>query len=157
MNSSTEERIIESIDKDVLMKEESLELLDDLYWADWDFLNDKYPRHIDKIFKFLKKDSFSKEEVSLIVKLYNNPHGAYVDEFSDIILYLYKNNKSKFIKSLNLERDETSNLVYLFRNHTVVIDEDEELLDIIQSEGLTDEERDTGEYFIKMYEKVCNT
>lgn len=154
---SSEEKIIGFIEKDNMTKEESLEFLDELYWADWDFLNEKYPNHIEKIFNNLRKDNISNEERSLIIKLYNNPHGAYVDEFSQVILDLYKKDKMKFIQALNMEKDEISNLVYLFRNHNEVVDEDEELLSIIQSDSLSEEEKDTGNFFIKMYENVCNT
>lgn len=154
---SSEEKIIGFIEKDNMTKEESLEFLDELYWADWDFLNEKYPNHIEKIFNYLRKDNISNEERSLIIKLYNNPHGAYVDEFSQVILDLYKKDKMKFIQALNMEKDEISNLVYLFRNHNEVVDEDEELLSVIQSESLSEEEKDTGNFFIKMYENVCNT
>ncbi len=154
---SSEEKIIGFIEKDNMTKEESLEFLDELYWADWDFLKEKYPNHIEKIFNNLRKDNISNEERSLIIKLYNNPHGAYVDEFSQVILDLYKKDKMKFIQALNMEKDEISNLVYLFRNHNEVVDEDEELLSIIQSDSLSEEEKDTGNFFIKMYENVCNT
>lgn len=154
---SSEEKIIGFIEKDNMTQEESLEFLDELYWADWDFLKEKYPNHIEKIFNNLRKDNISNEERSLIIKLYNNPHGAYVDEFSQVILDLYKKDKMKFIQALNMEKDEISNLVYLFRNHNEVVDEDEELLSIIQSDSLSEEEKDTGNFFIKMYENVCNT
>lgn len=157
MKISLEEKIIEDINKNTLTKEESIELIEDLYWADWDLLNDKYKNHLPKIFNYLRKDNHSQEEISQIMKLYNNPHGAYVDEFSDIIIELYKKDRVKFIISLNMEKDEISNLVYLFRNNNVVIDEDEELLDIIQSDKLSEEEKETGNFFIKMYENVCNT
>lgn len=154
---SAEDKIIKFIDKDNITKEESLELLEEFYWADWDILNEKYPDHIEKIFNYLRKDNFSNEEIALIIKLYNNPHGAYVDEFSNIILDLYQKDKTKFLKALNMEKEEITNLVYLFRNHDVVIDEDEELLSIIQSVELSEEEKDTGNQFVKMYERVCNT
>ncbi|NLC03294.1 MAG: hypothetical protein GX787_03320 [Tissierellia bacterium] len=157
MNMSAEDKIIKFIDKDNITKEESLELLEEFYWTDWDILNKKYPDYIEKIFVYLRKDNFSNGEIALIIKLYNNPHGAYVDEFSDIILDLYQKDKTKFIKALNMEKEEITNLVYLFRNHDVVIDEDEELLSIIQSAELTEEEKDTGNQFVKMYERVCNT
>ena len=157
MNISLEEKIIKKINMDTLTKEESIELIEDLYWADWDLLNDEYMDEIPKIFSYLKSENHSLEEISGILKLYNNPHGAYVDEFSDIIIELYKRDRLDFIRALNLEKDETSNLVYLFRNNKVVIDEDEELLEIIKSEELSEEEKDTGNFFIKMYENVCNT
>ena len=157
MSISLVEKIIEKINKDNLTKEESVELIEDLYWVDWDLLNDKYMDQIPKIFSYLRNDDHSQEEVSQILKLYNNPHGAYVDEFSDIIIELYKRHRLKFIKSLNMEKDEMSNLVYLFRNNNVVIDQDVELLDIIKSDRLSEEEKDTGRFLIKMYDNICNT
>ena len=157
LSISLEEKIIEKINKDNLTKEESVELIEDLYWADWDLLNDKYMDQIPKIFSYLRNDDHSQEEVSQILKLYNNPHGAYVDEFSDIIIELYKRHRLKFIKSLNMEKDEMSNLVYLFRNNNVVIDQDVELLDTIKSDRLSEEEKDTGRFLIKMYDNICNT
>lgn len=157
MNISLEMEIIKKINKDILTKQDSLELIEDLYWADWDLLNEKYPMDIPKIFSYLKNDDHSNEEISGILKLYNNPHGAYVEEFSDIIILIYKRDRVKFIKSLNLEKDETSNLVYLFRNNNVVIDKDQELLDIIQSDELSEDEKDTGNFLITMYDNVCNT
>lgn len=152
-----EENIIELINRDILTKDENLELIEELYWADWDLLKDKYPNYIDKIFLHLKKDNFSNEEISQILKLYNNPHGAYINEFSDIILSLYKKNKTIFIKSLNMEKEETINLVYLFRNHFIEVDEDLELLGIIESDELTEEERATAESLIKAYKHACST
>lgn len=157
MGKSTEQNIIDLINTDTLTTEESLELLDNLYWADWDLLDKEYPDHISKIFSYINKNNHSNEELSQILKLYNNPHGAYVDEFANIIASLYKKDKVKFIQSLNLEKEETINLVYIFRTHEIKLDEDGELHDIIKSEKLTEEERDTAEIFIKMYENICNT
>lgn len=156
MNKSPEEKIIEFIDKDVLSIEESLKLIDELYWANWDVL-DENPNHIDKIFRYLKEKDFSNKEVSQILKLYNNPHGAYVEEFSNIIVNLYNKDKAKFIKSLSIEKEEAINLVYIFRTHEIKLDEDKELLELIQSEELSEDEGDTAEKFIKQYETVCNT
>ena len=55
MQISLEEKIVKDINKQILTKEESLELIDDLYWADWDMINDKYKDSIPKIFNYLKK------------------------------------------------------------------------------------------------------
>lgn len=156
MKRSSEDKIIEFIDKDVLSTEESLELIDELYWADWDVLEEN-PEHIDKIFRYLNRNEFSNKEISLILKLYNNPHGAYVNEFSNIIVDLYNRDKAKFISSLNLEKEEAINLVYIFRTHDIKLDEDKELLKLIQSEELSEDEQDTAGKFIKQYETVCNT
>lgn len=157
MTQSTEEQIIHLIEKTNLKEEESLLLIDNLYWADWSLLTTEYPDHISKIFNYLKNNHHSKEVRSQILKLYNNPEGAYVEKFEQIILDLYKKDKTKFIKSLNLVKDEGINLVYIFRNHKVALDEDQELLNIINSEALSSNERDTGEMLLKMYENICNT
>ena len=152
-----EEQIIESINKKHLRKDESMELIENLYWADWTLLKTKYPKAIDKIFNYLKNDKLSNEEISAVLKLYNNPEGAYIEEFSHIILNLYKADKTNFIKSLNIEKEEAINLVYMFRNHFAKVDEDKELLDIVASDKLSEEEKDTAETFMKMYKNVCST
>ena len=157
MNLSLEEKIIGLISRDYLTKDESLELIDDLYWADWDILKEKYPNYIENIFDYLKKEKLSNEEISQILKLYNNPHGEYIEEFSNIILDLYRKDKTKFIKSLNMEKEEVINLVYLFRNNVIKLDEDEELFEISKSGELSQEEEDTAEAFIKSYKNVCST
>lgn len=152
-----EENIIEIIKKDKLGKDESLELIEELYWADWDLLKEEYPNYIDKIFLYLKKDDLSNKEISQILKLYNNPHGAYIEEFSDIITKLYKKDRVKFIKSLNMEKEESTNLVYLFRNNFIEIDEDPELAKTIESQELSEEEKDTAETLLKLYKHACTT
>lgn len=157
LNKSLEEKIIELINKDNISKTESLELIDDLYWADWDILTEKYSDGIKKIFNYLKKDDFSIEEISQMIKLYNNPDGAYIDEFSNIILNIYKRNKHQFIQALNIEKEEIVNLVYLFRNHFMNIDEDLDLLQMLESKELTKGEKETVEMFMKSYKNVCST
>lgn len=152
-----EEQIIKFINKKNITKDESIDLIENLYWADWKFLKSEYPNSIDKIFNYLKNDNFSNEEIAEVLKLYNNPEGAYIDEFSYIILDLYKKDKIKFIKSLNLEKEEAINLVYMFRNHYVKVDEDKELLDIAISNKLSEEEKETAQTFMKMYKNVCST
>ena len=154
---TAEENIIKLIEEDSLTKEESLDLIEELYWADWDILREKYPGYIDKIFLYLKKDDLSDKVISQILKLYNNPHGAYIREFSDIIIDLYKKDKLRFIRSLNIEKEESSNLVYLFRNNFIEIDKDLKLAEILKSEDLSKEEKDTGETLLKLYKHACST
>lgn len=77
--------------------------------------------------------------------------------FANVIANLYKKEKTIFIKSLNLEQEETINLVYIFRTHDIKLDEDQELLNIMKSNLITPEELDTAEKFIKMYQNICNT
>jgi len=157
MKKSIEKDIIDYIRKDTLTKEESLELIDDLYWVDWNLLDREYPDDISKIFSYIRNDNHSNEKISQILKLYNNPDGAHIDEFANIIENLYKKDKVKFIQSLNLEKEESVNLVYIFRTHEIKLDEDRGLNDIIKSEKLSEEEKDTAERFIKMYNNICNT
>lgn len=157
MSKSLERNIVDYMHKSELSVEEGLELIDNLYWADWDLLDKEYPEVIDKIFQYLNKDNLSNEEISQILKLYNNPHGAYVEEFANIIANLYKKDKAIFIKSLNLEQEEAINLVYTFRNYDIKLDQDQELLDIMNSDLISAEELDTAEKFIKMYQNICNT
>lgn len=157
MSKFTEQDIVDFVKKDILTIEESLELIENLYWADWDLLDKEHTDYISKIFNYINNNNHSIEEISQILKLYNNPHGAYIDEFANIIANLYKKDKTKFIQSLYLEKEEAINLVYIFRTHEIKLDEDQELHDIIKSEKLTEEEKNTAEKFIKMYENICNT
>ena len=113
------DKLISLINKASMSKDDRLELLDELYWTDFRNLESDYPQDLQKIFLFLRKDNFSLEEISLIQKLYSNPEGAYIEEFSSIIINLYKLDKVKFIKALHLNIDEAENLAYLFRNNRV--------------------------------------
>lgn len=151
------DRIVELINKDSMSSDDRLELLDELYWADFSKLKSDYPEGINKILIYLREEDFSIEEISLIQKLYANPEGAYVEEFGEIIINLYKKDKIKFIKALHLNIDEAENLSYLFRNNKVFQDVDIELQEILATKGLTEEEEETANAFFKMYKKVCNT
>ena len=93
---TTEEKIIDLIDKETLKEDESLELIEELYWADWDEIN-KNPDRVDRIFDFLKREDLTNKEISKMFKLYNNPHGAYVEEFSKLIVDLYYKDRASFI------------------------------------------------------------
>lgn len=150
-------KVIDYINKEVLTSEERLDLLDELYWLDWDMLRTENPEEIQNIFTFLRNTDFNEEELSLILKLYNNPHGAYTEEFSYIISKLYREDKVKFIKALNLEKDEAGNLVYLFRNNKIFQDEELEIKEILSKEELYEEEIDTANLFFRMYKTVCST
>nr|WP_300003575.1 hypothetical protein [Tissierella sp.] len=157
MEKTTEEQIIDAINKSKLKEEESIDLIENLYWADWALLKEEYPDKIEEIFDYIKDENLTNIEISKVLKLYNNLDGAYIREFSDIILKFYKRDKLRFIKSLSLESDETINLVYLFRDNDMKVDEDEELIDISKSTSLSQAESDTIETFMKMYKTVCST
>lgn len=156
MTKSIEAHIIEGINKVELTIDEGVDLIEDLYWADWDLL-DAQEGLVDKIFHYLKRDNLSDQETAKILKLYNNPHGAHIDKFADLILIIYSRDKMRFLKSLYLESEEAINLVYIFRMRDVKIDEDKEFLDAISSDKLSQEEREAGSDLLKMYENICNT
>lgn len=151
------ERIIELINKEDLTKEERLELIDELYWADWSNLSTVYPNNLKKVFEFLRNVEFNEEEISLIIKLYSNPDGAYVEEFSYIIRKLYNEDRIKFMKALHLNIDEGENLAYLFRNDKVFEDGDAELESILAMKKLNEEEEISANAFFRTYKNVCNT
>lgn len=150
------ERLLELINKDDKSPEDRIEFLEELFWADWSKLND-YSEEINRIFKFLRNTDFNEKEISLIQKLYNNPDGAYIEEFSYIILKLYRENRIKFFKALQLSPEESENLAYLFRNKRIFEDGDAEVSEILNSNGLTEEEASTTRAFFRVYENLCNT
>lgn len=157
MGKSLERKIIDLINKENLSKEESVELIDELYWADWNILEEEDSEIVEKIFDYLSRDDLSYEETSKLLKLYNNLDGAYIMRFANLILNIYKNHKKKFLKSLNLEKEEAINLVYIFRMNDIKLDEDKAMISLIDSDQLTEEEKNTGKDLLKMYENICNT
>lgn len=150
-------RIIDLIYNTSLSGDERLELLDELYWADWARLKANYPEDIEKIFDFLRKSIFNPEEISLILKLYNNPDGAFIEEFSIIIAELYNKDRIGFIKALSIDPDEGEILAYLFRNMKIFEDTDSELNHIVHNDYLSEEEKDVARSFFRIYENLCNT
>lgn len=150
-------RIVDLIDNTSLSGDERLELLDELYWADWSKLKADYPEDIEKIFDFLRKSTFNPKETSLILKLYNNPEGAFIEEFSIIIAELYNKDRVGFIKALRIDPDEGEILAYLFRNMKIFEDMDSELNHIVNNDYLSEEEKDVARSFFRIYENLCNT
>lgn len=149
--------IIELISKEVLTSSERLVLLEEIYWMNWSRLSKESPDTLGKIFTFLRNSEFNEEEKSLILKLYNNPDGAYIEEFSYIITKFYREDRTEFFKSLQLVPDELDNLAYLFRNKRIFEDGDVELEEIINTNKLTNDEKETTEAFFAMYKNLCNT
>lgn len=129
--------------------------IEELYWSDWDELsNDR----LNEIFQYIKDyKSRSIEELAEILRLYSNPSGKYTIEFANIIGEIYKNDKVRFIKALNLVKDEAINLVYVFRMQGIFIDEDKEIAEILGSNKLSEEEIDTANSLLKMYKTICAT
>lgn len=157
MEKSLKNLIIKYINKEELDLKYKVQLLDDLYWTDWDQLKNDPDIQIDKLFDYLQSENLSIEEISKVVNLYNNLDGAYTFEFAEIIANLYKKDTIKFFQGLNLNPDETINLVYVFRMVDVFDDGDIELQKIKEMNKLTKEEISTANTFFNMYETICNT
>lgn len=149
--------IIELINSQELTSSERLELLEEIYWMDWNKLSKDSPESIDKLFTFLRNSEFNEEEISLILKLYNNPDGAYIEEFSFIIAKIYRKDRALFFKAMHLVPDEIDNLAYLFRNKKIFENGQVELEEILHAKKLTRDEEETTEAFYRMYENLCNT
>lgn len=157
MEKSLKNLIIKYINKEELDLKYKVQLLDDLYWTDWDQLKNDPDIQIDKLFDYLQSENLSIEEISKVVNLYNNLDGAYTFEFAEIIANLYKKDTIKFFQGLNLNPDETINLVYVFRMVDVFDDGDIELQKIKEMNKLTAEEISTANTFFNMYDTICNT
>ena len=91
------------------------------------------------------------------MRLYSNPYGAFTEKFANIIGEIYKYDKIKFIKALNIVKDEAINLVYVFRMQNIFEDEDEDKFEILNSNKLSEEEIITTNNFFKMYKTICAT
>lgn len=131
--------------------------IEELYWSDFGEL-EKDEEKLKEVFDYLEEyGNRTIEELSQIITLYSNPSGAFTLDFAKIIGNYYKNDKLRFIKALNLVKDEIGNLVYVFRNLKIFEDEDEEEKQILESKELSPEEVETGEDFFKMYRKICTS
>lgn len=150
-------KIADLIARTSLSQEERLELLEQLYWADWAMLKKNNPDDVEKIFKFLKESTFNPREISLIIRLYNNSDGAFIEEFSLIIAGLYMEDRTSFIQALCMNPDEGEILAYLFRNMKIFEDLDSELKLILHNDNLSEGEKDVARSFFRIYENLCNT
>lgn len=150
------EQLLKKFQDNQLTDSDRLEFLEELYWGDLEDIEAEKPELKADILKFLQEDTFSSQELSLILMLYNNPSGAWVDDFSHLIGGLYKKDRLAFIKGLHLAPDEINNLVYLFRNDKVFEDEDIEEKQLLSEESLSEEEKETVQQFFRMYQTVCS-
>lgn len=151
------EEIIKLIDKYNPSLDDRLELLEELYWANWNELDEKYPEDLPKVFIYLKSNNLTIQEKSKILSLYNNIEGAHTEEFAEIIANFYREDKISFLKALNLNKDEVPHLVYIFRTMGIFEDGEEEFEQIKSSDQLNEEELDAAYTFFKTYKSICNT
>lgn len=150
-------RILDLLNKESLSAEERLELLDEMYWGDWNILIEEDSEKVNELLEFLRKGEFSLEEISLIQKLYSNPDGALTYEFSEIIIDLYRKDKGRFFKALALNPEESENIAYIFRNNKVFESSGKELREVLENYELTLDESSVVEIFFLNYEQLCST
>src|SRR5690606_2397464 len=133
---------------------EKKEFFHHLSILDWNKISEDYGE--DFSFKILKKvqdtETNNLENMSNIILLYNNPYGKFTKEFGEIITKLYLKDKIQFMKALNLVKDETINIVYVFRLEKTFPNDytEDDLKEILNSNKLTDEEKETARMFFTM-------
>lgn len=149
------EKIVELVNKEKLSLDDKVELLDELYWAEWDELDKEYPEEVEKIFYYLENKDLEIEELAKALSLYNNVAGAHTHRFANIIADYYTQDRIKFMKALNMNKDQAIHLVYIFRNLFVFDDKDKELSEIKSKGQLIDEELEAAETFYSMYNRIC--
>lgn len=151
------EKIIKLMNIENPSLDDRLELLEELYWADWKELEENYPEYVVKVFIYLKSSDLTIAEKAKVLSLYNNMEGAYIQEFAEIIANFYKEDRIKFLKALHLNIDEVPHLVYIFRAMEI-FEEGEEEFNQVQSENqLNEEELDSAYTFFKTYKTICST
>lgn len=158
-NKTREELVYEYVNKPDLMWTEEKEFFRYLSILDWNKISENYGE--DFCLKILKKVQDTKtedlENISNIILLYNNPYGKFTKEFGEIITKLYLKDKIHFMKSLNLVKDETINIVYVFRLEKIFTEDyiDDDIREIQSSNELSSEEKETARMFFTMYRNIC--
>lgn len=158
-NRTSEELVYEYINGTNLTAIEEKEFFHHLSILDWNKISEDYGE--DFSFKVLRKiqdtETNNLENMSNIILLYNNPYGKFTKEFGEIITKLYLKDKIQFMKALNLVKDETINIVYVFRLEKTFPNDytEDDLKEILNSNKLTDEEKETARMFFTMYRNIC--
>lgn len=138
---------------DTTSLEVRLELMEELYWAEY---GDESSQIDLNALGELLLGSKSIEEYAAVQKLYSNPEGALLDFYQDIIIRLYTKDPMKFIKASTEYPDEGLNVLYIFRNNGFFKDyktEENELLALTDSE----DSRELITQFFRMYDSLCHT
>src|SRR5699024_2880109 len=158
-NKISEELIYDYTNKSELTDTERKDFFYHLTLLDWNNIAKDYGESFnDKILKKIMNEKIEDlETMSNAILLYNNPYGIYTLEFGKLITKFYLKDKIKFIKALNLVKDETINIVYVFRLERIFPDDytEDDSAEIQASNMLTDEEKETARMFFKMYRNIC--
>ncbi|WP_025640256.1 hypothetical protein [Schnuerera ultunensis] len=158
-NKTSEELVYIYMNKSNLRNIEEKELFYHLSILDWNKMSEEYGEEFNR--KILKKVQYTKtkdlENMSNIILLFNNPYGKFTKEFGEIITKLYIKDKIQFMKALNLVKDETINIVYVFRLEKTFTNDytEDDLKEILYSNELSEEEKETAKMFFTMYRNIC--
>lgn len=156
---TSEELVYEYISKPNLSAIVEKDFFHHLSILDWNKITEDYGENFSH--KILKKVQDTKTEdlgnMSNIILLYNNPYGKFTKEFGEIITKLYLKDKIQFMKALNLVKDETINIVYVFRLEKTFPNDyvEDDMKEIQNSNELSDEEKETAKMFFTMYRNIC--
>ncbi|CCQ97950.1 hypothetical protein CULT_750001 [[Clostridium] ultunense Esp] len=158
-NKTSEELVYIYMNKSNLRNIEEKELFYHLSILDWNKMSEEYGEEFNR--KILKKVQYTKtkdlENMSNIILLFNNPYGKFTKEFGEVITKLYIKDKIQFMKALNLVKDETINIVYVFRLEKTFTNDytEDDLKEILYSNELSEEEKETAKMFFTMYRNIC--
>lgn len=161
-NRTPEEKTYIYVNKIKLSQDEKKDFFYQLTLLDWNKTTKDYGKEFnDRIMQIVLKDNIDDlDNIAKIIELYNNVYGIYTLEFAEVIVEIYGRDKIKFIKGLNLVKDEAINIVYAFRLKNIFVDELEAKTDeeeILKSTALSNEEKETAKMFFKMYQTICFT
>lgn len=159
---TSEEKIYFYVNKKRLNQKDKKDFFYQLTLLDWNQTKKDYGENFnDRVIQLVLDFHIDDiESISNIIELYNNPYGIYTLEFAELVARIYQEDKERFIKSLNLVKDEAINIVYVFRLNRVFNDQAEAKRDeeeLLGSNNLSDEEKETARKFFKMYETICFT
>lgn len=158
-NKTSEELVYTYMNKSNLRNIEEKELFHHLSILDWNKMAEEYGEEFNR--KILKKVQCTKtkdlENMSNIILFFNNPYGKFTKEFGEVITKLYIKDKIQFMKALNLVKDETINIVYVFRLEKTFTNDytEDDLKEILYSNELSEEEKETAKMFFTMYRNIC--
>lgn len=159
-NENPEEIVYSYINKINLNEDERKDFFHQLVFLDWNKTSKDYGEGFnDKIIeKVMKIETEDIVNISNLIELYNNPYGVYTEEITRKVSNIYLKDKIKFIKALNLVKDESINIVYVFRTARVFEDDTKlqnDIEEIQNSKNLSTEEKETASMFFTMYKNIC--
>ncbi len=141
--------MILSENKDMSMTD----ILEELYWSDLNEIS--HEDMVDIVIPYVL-NSGTLEEVAGAIKLYENPDGAHIELFQDMIIKLYGQDPLAYIDTVSEYPQEGFDTLYIFRNNGYFKDFEKEK-EILVSMADGDGTISKIELFFKMYDNLCHT